>query len=51
MAVGRVGALKNHLVRFNMLRWIAKIILPSYRFEWLSMDWWNDQLSNFPMNI
>jgi hypothetical protein len=28
--------------RLDIIRGVARFVLPRYRFEWPSMDWWND---------
>ncbi|MGR9105936.1 MAG: TylF/MycF/NovP-related O-methyltransferase [Gammaproteobacteria bacterium] len=34
------------LDRFEMLRCIARFLVPEYRFKWPQMAWWNDSLFN-----
>lgn len=34
------------LFRFEVLRRISKVIVPSYRFKWPYMGWWNNQMFN-----
>ncbi len=29
-------------VRFYLLRWIARLVMPDYRLRWHTLDWWND---------
>lgn len=38
------------LVRFKLLRRIAKILAPDYRFKWTQLDWWNDTEFNKYLN-
>jgi O-methyltransferase len=37
---------KAILFRFEILRRIGKILVPSYRFKWPYLDWWNDAMFN-----
>ncbi|PYP90915.1 MAG: macrocin O-methyltransferase [Candidatus Angelobacter sp. Gp1-AA117] len=32
--------------RLDIVRFMARLILPRYRFEWPSLDWWNDESFN-----
>ena len=34
------------LIRFEILRRLARLILPVYRFKWPQMAWWNDKFFN-----
>lgn len=33
-------------LRFNILRKISKFLMPSYRFKWPQLEWWNDPIFN-----
>jgi len=34
------------LDRFSIMKRIAKVILPEYRFKWPQLDWWTDEAFN-----
>lgn len=34
------------LLRFNLLRIIGRILVPSYRFKWPQIGWWDDSFFN-----
>jgi O-methyltransferase len=34
------------LRRFHALRWLARWLLPEYRFKWPQLGWWRDQAFN-----
>ena len=37
---------RDSATRFEMLRRLAKILVPHYRFKWTEMDWWDDPVFN-----
>jgi len=46
MALISLMRFKDPIVRFNALRWIARIVVPKYRFKWPQMEWWDDPVFN-----
>lgn len=40
----------DSLTRFELLKVVSKLILPSYRFKWPQMDWWENEEFNYYLN-
>src|SRR5262249_31837751 len=41
-----VRTVKGESLRFDILRWIGRWILPAYRFQWPQIGWWRDNQFN-----